>query len=164
MPLDPLSALGVAASVIQLVEFSTPIISKGQHLYKSPSGTSAENEETAAAAKRLKDLARGIQESLQTGPDTGDEDQDALEAITSECLKVADELALELEKLKVSAGAKFRRWKSFRQALKYAWSKEKLENTRRRLIELREDLGTHVIVDLRYILITRFGHLRTESC
>jgi hypothetical protein len=164
MPLDPLSALGVVASVIQLVEFSTKIISKGQHLYKSPSGTSAENEETAAAAKRLKGLAWGIQESLRTEANVGDYDQAPLEAITDQCLEIADELALELEKLKVPVGAKFRRWKSFRQALKCAWSKEKLENMRRRLMELREDLGTHVIVGIRYVSITRFGHLATEPC
>jgi hypothetical protein len=92
--------------------------SKGQHLYKSANGASAENEETKAAAKRLKYLVGDLQQSSQARTDVWDKTPASLGAITTECLKVEDELALELEKLRVSAGAKFRQWKSFRQALK----------------------------------------------
>lgn len=152
--LDPLSALSVAASAVQFIDFSTKIISKGQRLYHSTSGALPENDETETVTKRLKDLAQGLQAPLQSDIAASDEGN-ALKDITQECLDTAHELIQELEKLKVPNGSKHRRWKSIRQALKSAWSREKLEKVKTRLRELKEDLRTHVLIHMRcvYILI-----------
>jgi hypothetical protein len=45
MPLDPLSALSVAASAIQFIDFSSKIVSKGKHIYKSANGVLREDAE-----------------------------------------------------------------------------------------------------------------------
>lgn len=148
MPLDPLSALSVAASAIQFIDFSTKIISKGQRLYHSTTGALLENDETETITKRLKDLAQGLQAPLQSSNPTSNEES-ALKDITQECLSTAHELTQELEKLKIPNGSKHRRWKSIRQALKSAWSKEKLEKVKTRLAELKEDLRTHVLICMR---------------
>lgn len=57
MPIDPLSALSVAASIVQFAEFAGKIVSKGKELYSSTSGALRENEETESATERLQLLA-----------------------------------------------------------------------------------------------------------
>lgn len=66
MPLDPLSALSVAASVVQFVDFARKIVSKGKQLYKSPGGALRENEQTETATKRLQDLILKLKDSFNT--------------------------------------------------------------------------------------------------
>jgi len=62
--LDPVSALGVAAAVVQFVDYGTQIVSKGRKIYRSGDGTLAENVELEATSSRLRDLAAPIQKSL----------------------------------------------------------------------------------------------------
>ncbi len=70
MPLDPLSALSVAAAVVQFVDFSAKIVSKGKQLYKSPGGVLRENEQTETVTKRLQNLAQNLKTSLNNAPRT----------------------------------------------------------------------------------------------
>ncbi|CZR50501.1 uncharacterized protein PAC_00374 [Phialocephala subalpina] len=117
-------------------------------LYHSTTGALSENDKTETVTKRLKELAQGLQAPLQSS-NTASNEESALKDIAQECLSTARKLIQELEKLKVPNGSKHRRWKSIRQALKSAWSKEKLENVKTRLAELKEDLRTHVLVCMR---------------
>ena len=60
MPLDPLSALSVVASVFQVVDFASSIISKGKYLYKSSDGALRENAEAETVTVRLRELTENI--------------------------------------------------------------------------------------------------------
>ena len=55
--MDPLSALGLACNIIQIVDFSARIISRGHELYTSPNGTLQEHDNLKAAAKSLSELS-----------------------------------------------------------------------------------------------------------
>jgi hypothetical protein len=55
----------------------------------------------------------------------------------------------KLEKLKVPEGHPHKKWKSFRQALKSVWSKEKIKEVAQRRANLRMELDTHVIMSPR---------------
>jgi len=63
--MDPLTALGLASNVIQIVDVSTRIVSKGQSIYKSADGTLAENMDAEAVATDLNLLNTKLQHSLE---------------------------------------------------------------------------------------------------
>src|ERR1700683_780713 len=105
--MDPLSALSVAAAVIQFVDYGAGIVSKGTQLYKSVDGALGENIELETASIRLQRLSSGVQGSLsqarqdstQGSPTQVDQD---LETICKECVTVSQELVDKLETLKLA--------------------------------------------------------------
>lgn len=152
--MEPLSALSVAAAVVQFVDYGTGIVAKGRKLYKSAEGALTENIELGIASVRLQRLSGTLQDSLrrgQQGLQRGplNESDQALEDICRACVEVSKELVDRLEKLKVPDGHPHRKWKSFRQALKTVWSKEKIEEVADRLAKFRIELDTYVILSLK---------------
>ena len=63
--MDGLSALSVASSVAQLVDFGCSVVSKTREIYKSEHGASVGNVEAAIATKRLLELSERLKTSLQ---------------------------------------------------------------------------------------------------
>jgi hypothetical protein len=192
MPLDPLSALSVAASVVQFVDFAGKIVSKGKELYTSPSGALSENEWTETVTKRLQALTHNLHKSLYIASEPRPEVQApvpwvaaesenvdelslrqerqwqarkeylqqveeekqrklSLQQICTEFARISDELLKHLRDLKVPKGQEHRKWKSFRHALKFVWSKSGVDEMARRLSVLREELDTHVLALLRQV-------------
>ena len=64
LSMDPLSALSVAAAVVQFVDFGIEILVKGKELYESANGALSENIPIQAASERLQSLAGDLQTSL----------------------------------------------------------------------------------------------------
>jgi hypothetical protein len=147
--LDPISALSVASSLVQFVDFSAKILSKGHRLFHSTNGSLLENDEIETVAKRLRDMIQDLQGSLSS---TGNKEQ-ALANLCKEFIEVAEELILELKMLKLPSDSRYRRWKSLRQALKSVWSRDKLESMENRLRELDGHLKIHILILLRYLII-----------
>jgi len=65
--MDPLTALSVAAAVVQFVDYGTRIVAKGTNLYKSADGALTENIELETASIRLQGLGGTLQDSLRHG-------------------------------------------------------------------------------------------------
>jgi hypothetical protein len=149
MPLDPFSALSLAAALFQFIDFTAKIVSKGNHLFQSASGILPENESIESAAIRLRDLAGPLQP--QTPAVGGYTEDGALKALCGECVNIASQLLDQLDKLKVPGNCNCRRWKSFRQALKSVWSKDTVDGLNKRLKGLDEQLRTHILLLLRYL-------------
>jgi hypothetical protein len=61
MVLDPMSAVSLAATIVQFVDFSSKIVSKGYHLYKSADGVLPENERLRYVITDLKSLNSKLQ-------------------------------------------------------------------------------------------------------
>lgn len=55
--MDPFSALSVAASVVQFLDFSCQVVSKAKAINRSADGVSIDHAQSEAAAKRLFNLA-----------------------------------------------------------------------------------------------------------
>ncbi len=64
MVLDALAALSVASSVVQSVEFSVKVISKGNKYYRSADGALVENTELVATVETFCRLNDGLTKSL----------------------------------------------------------------------------------------------------
>jgi hypothetical protein len=148
--MDPLTALSVAASVVQFVDYGTKLLSKGRELYKSANGALSENIELEEASSRLKLLSSDLQTSLRGGGQGPVNEQDqALETICNGCIEVSEDLTARLKKLMLQSDQKHRVWESFKLTLKTVLSKEKIEETALKLAKLRSELDTHVILSIR---------------
>ncbi|TGO12244.1 hypothetical protein BTUL_0092g00440 [Botrytis tulipae] len=63
--MDPITALGVAAAVIQFFDYDTGLVSKGREIYKS--GELEANVELGEATNRLQNLIEPLRGSLHSG-------------------------------------------------------------------------------------------------
>jgi hypothetical protein len=141
--MDPISAVGFAATVVQLVDFGFKIVSKSSELYRSGSDGSIENQSIEKATKDLRKLNDQLKHSNVSDPD--------LQELCKACSVAADELLAALSKIKVDG--KGRPWQSFRMALKSIWSKEKIQELENRLSRFRDELNTRLTASLRYSLL-----------
>ncbi|PMD34239.1 hypothetical protein L207DRAFT_138175 [Hyaloscypha variabilis F] len=170
--MDPFSALSVAANIVQFIVYGINIVSKGNQLYKSTDGALIENVELQEATIRLQQLSRNFDKSLDQSLSQGlsAQNDESIQKICGECKAVSKELVEKLERLKVPEGHPHKKWKSFRQALKSVWTKERIEDIAQRLSQLRIELDSHVLVSLREQVTimsiqqnARFTSLENES-
>jgi len=130
----------LTSAIPRFVDFGSSLVSKTRDVYKSQSGALESNIELENICARLKALAL---------PLAGSPDDEGLQEICAGCVDISNELGIRLEKLKVPPGHNHKKWKSFRQALKSVWAKERIEDIKRRLDDFRLQLDTHIRVVLR---------------
>ncbi|KAH6673405.1 hypothetical protein B0J14DRAFT_666740 [Halenospora varia] len=149
MPLDPVSALSVAAAAVQFIDFSRKIVCKSKNLYLSADGALDENRLSETVTMRLSQLVQRIETTPNSLPSNFSDAESRLETIRKECTLISTQLIQRLHQLKVPDCSRYRRWKSFRQALKTVWSKSDIDAIARQLSDLRAELDTEMLVILR---------------
>ena len=145
--MDPVTALGLASNVIQVVEFSIQLVSKSVEIYKD--GSLAENVDAEEVTQSLKGLNGKLQRSVQDSrcdESLSEADQSLME-LCENCERTANELLTTFDRVKVTG--KHRKWKSARQALKSILKKDDLELLERRLGTYRSEINLNVTVSLR---------------
>ncbi|KAK3691563.1 hypothetical protein LTR37_018572 [Vermiconidia calcicola] len=152
--LDPLSALGVAGNLIQLIDFGFKLVSEGKEIYESTSGALEDNKVAETLANDLAKLTTGVTESqtkwLAAHAETQlDPDEIQLRNLCDRCTEIAVELNIHLQKLKVDERAKHRKLKSVKQAIISVWKKEKVEAIANRLEKYQSEVDTQVLFGLR---------------
>ena len=148
MVLDPISALGLAASVAQFLTLATVIVSKGYQIYKAADGTLSELRDVEQITNDLVNLNSRLIESLYTTADgRPSKDELALEKLSVACANIGQQLLVRLQQLKVKGP--YRKWKSARQALRSVWSKQEVDAIAGKLAMYREELEFHILVSLR---------------
>ncbi len=148
MVLDPISGLTVAATVVQFVDFSKRIVCKTKDIYNSVDGVAVENKETETVTIRLKEMAEELQ---MEKPGFQEHMSPRLKSICAQCVAASDELVSHLSLLKVPDGSVWRKWKSFREALKSVWSKKEIDAMAQRLNVLRSEIDSEVLTFVRYV-------------
>jgi hypothetical protein len=156
--MDPLSALSIAASVVQFVQFGASLVSKTHEIYASNEGTLAMNVQVEVATRRLIDLVDSLRDPSFAGSSLPLVESQSLQNICNKCVSISNELFSRLDKLMVHDAHTYRKWKSFRQALKSVWSKDGIEAIRKRLEVCKDELDIHLVVSIRY-----FQHFITQS-
>jgi hypothetical protein len=148
--LDPLTALSLAGTVVQFVDFGSKIVSKGYRLHESGDGTLVENAFSEKLTTDLARMCRDIKQSLssQAAPGANGIAGQELLKLCSGSLEVAEQLLERFESLKVK-GSKHRKWKSARQALKSVCSKQEIEAMEKRLARYREMIEMEMMVAFR---------------
>ena len=146
--LDPVSAIGLASSIIQIVEFGCKLVSQTQEIYYSASGATKNNvtsvEITTDIRSLLKDLTRKDQDFQRLDPD-----DIALGKLVDSCEHEANALMHLLKQLEVHDATQ---WQSFRQAIKNAREKGKVKEIERRLLKLQKQIDFRLHVMMTYVL------------
>lgn len=138
--MDPISAISLAGTVVQLVDFSIKIVSKLSELYRSGSDGLIENQSIDKATKDLTKLNDQLKDSSVSDSD--------LQELCKASGDAADELLTALSKIKVDG--KGRTLQSFRKALRSIWSKEKIQGLEKRQARFRDELNLRLTAGLRY--------------
>ncbi|TVY41183.1 hypothetical protein LSUB1_G001515 [Lachnellula subtilissima] len=171
MVLEALTALSLAATIVQFVDFSSKLLAKSHEIFVSVDGASIENNDLEAATKNLRDLGERLNKStVSRRGDTVEatsEPEVALIQLTTKCSAVARELLTVLDHLKVQPGSN-RKWKTFQQALKSSLKQSQVDEIKSRLQAMRQELSLNVLVSLResidlHAIRSNAGFLSLES-
>jgi hypothetical protein len=157
---DPLTALGLAANIIQFITFASSLVSKTSEISNSAHGSTLENTELKAIATNLTDLNKQLEPPKAPG---GNDKQsrkaaksgERLRELCTECEKAAWELLSVIQRLEHGKGRS--KWKSFRQALLSVWKESEIAALSRRLERYRSQIGTALLLSLRYHIQEREG-------
>lgn len=156
--MDPLSALSVAGTIIQFVDFGTKMLSSGMELYKSTKGSLTVSEELELVVGDLQAVFEKLranadpEKSIPSAPSPQseaeiDEHRDSFLEICNNATLIAEELLRKLNELKVKDG-KNRVWQTLRAAIRTAWSKNEISALRERLSSLSESLMPRLLLEM----------------
>jgi hypothetical protein len=148
--LDPFSALSLASNVVQFVDFASKLMSESRNIYMA--GFSVKTIELETVTKDLRVINGRLTDLFLSNVVEGErpsdsEAQQGLQALTTRCREVADELLAILGELQ--SGSAPSRWRSFVQALKTVRKHDYIEHLQKRLGEIRSQLGVHILTQLR---------------
>lgn len=97
---DPASALSIASSVVQFIQFSVSLASQAKQIYDSAEGSLPEHIECDAASRRLAGLSERVKESVDTlEKGRGQSSRPiptALGDICNRCIEISTELQTSL--------------------------------------------------------------------
>lgn len=142
--LDPLSALGVAAAVVQFVQFGSDIVGSGLSLYKSRDGALDENIRHESISAHLKHLAAQFAGESSSTPGIQDK---KLWVLACDCESLCGEMLELLDSLKIH-GSRFRSWNAVRQAVRSVWKAEKVRRMQEHLDRIRAELALSLMTVL----------------
>ncbi|KAE9367977.1 hypothetical protein N431DRAFT_494858 [Stipitochalara longipes BDJ] len=130
--MDPVSAFGLAASVVQFIDFTESLFRGTYYIYN------------------LKTLNEDLQSSLSRGATedrTISKSEQEIGKICKDCGELAGELISNLERLRVQKRDDI--WESFRKALQTIWSNRQIESLEKRLGTFRVQLMLAINASLR---------------
>jgi len=144
--MDPVTTIGLASSIVQLITFTSDLVSKGREIYKSANGSLVEHLELESIVGSLVDLSDALDLPNPTERKlTSTERQ--LSELCDGCKSVTEKLLDAIRKLKAKAPHKG--WQSFRQALNSAWKESEIAALESRLDRYRRQIDTTLLVSLR---------------
>lgn len=133
--MDPLSAVGLASGIIQLIDFAWRITSGSIEIYNSASGTTKENADIGNVIEDLIDLS----DELDTEGPGNSKHERALKRLAANCVSLSEELLEILQKLKASEknpkwSALVAKWNSMRKKDDIASIEERLGEYRSQIL------------------------------
>ena len=151
--LDPLTALGLAGNLIQVIQFSYDIVSEGNKLYHDASGVLTQNKSVEEVSNDLADLSESLKAKQEEwrrahGRTSLDPDELRLRNLCDRCVEVAYELQIQLSKLKAKEG-RAKRLRSYKQAVIAVWRRDEVEELERRLERYQKEVDTRVLFSIR---------------
>lgn len=145
--MDPLTALSLASSIIQVIDFTGRVVSNCLGIYRSSDGALPEHQDLELVAEDLLRLSK--RQAAATWPRAEDESEEdkPIHALSDKCVRVSEELLARLSKHKIiGASPALRKWLSFKEALETVWNKKDLEGLASRLEQLRSEMSLHILV------------------
>jgi hypothetical protein len=142
--MEPFSALAIATSVVQFVDFSSKIVSGSRELYKSSTGLTNDNTDLNKITTTLHEMSSSITHPIDTGPSSQHMEQ--LKELCQGINHIAQELIATLEDIKLNNKTP---WTSCLHALRSVWNEHKINKIQERLNDFRQQLTLVLVVVLR---------------
>ena len=146
--MDPFSALNLASSICQLLEFGGRLVSGSLELYRSRDGTSSVHDELELLADDLIQMCGAL-----TQPESRIDQQHAIKSelalipLAQSCKELGERFLSVLNSLKVKA--RHQKIDSVRQALKREWKRKTIQDYEKRLKSYRSQITVHLLEILR---------------
>jgi flagellar motility protein MotE (MotC chaperone) len=154
--MDPLTAIGLAGSIVQFVSFSHELVSLGKEIYKSSEGT-REHVELDTMIKDLSYIHKSLLQSWAADPTRRSEQENNIASLVTQCEPIYKELRRVLASLQVQGD--HRKWKSFCKALKSVWKEDQINSLEKRLQRLQQQIDSHLIANIRLISPQHFNKI-----
>ncbi|KAF5714994.1 P-loop containing protein [Fusarium mundagurra] len=142
-----MDGISLAASIIQIIDVSSRVVSKSIEIYQSTDHQLIEHREIDHITRALSGSARQIRKSIGDNRDPKSDTEIEQLRLAADCQKIATELLKALERLK-NCG-QHGRWSSLRQGLKVVWNEEKIANLETRLDRYRQQMIQYILETLR---------------
>ncbi|KAE8447855.1 hypothetical protein EG329_010084 [Mollisiaceae sp. DMI_Dod_QoI] len=146
--LDPLTALSLASSIVQFVDFGIKLVSDGYELYAR--GSLKSNDEVEQATRDLTQLTQNLAipsqsfaERSGTATRLPSKDERRLQEIAEACKELGDQLLLTLEELKPRESQNG--LESFRKTLRGVKKRGKVQDIEKRLKKMQDQLALHLL-------------------
>lgn len=140
--MDPITAIGLASSVLSFIDYGAKIVSGAIEIYQSSSGLTDSNRGSKAIVTEVRQLALRLQPPANTQL-SGDEK--SLCNLTTECDNIAEQIIDLIEK--VEPKSRKSKGSSLRAAIKTKW----YESDRRRLEERLNQCRAQLNLQLNYL-------------
>ena len=147
--MEPLSALVIASTVVQMVDFGAKLFSKSVELYKSAESSLPTNVELSSIVEDLSQISASLAATGILKNEELTEDEVALNKLASRCNILANELISDLLRLAVQNPQ--RKWESVYKAVKAVWKEKKIHEIQERLNAFRSELTLRLVAILKYV-------------
>lgn len=144
--MDPLTALGLASAILQIVDFSSKLVSGAVEAYSSASGTTVEFEDSERVTESLKDLTRQLNVRT-TGAPLSAEDRRILE-MKQGCQDLSRDIQDIVKSTKSKQPGSKRA--SFLVSWKTLKHRGKLKMLEQRLDRYRSQIRDYLLATMRY--------------
>ncbi|PVH83512.1 hypothetical protein DL98DRAFT_486297 [Cadophora sp. DSE1049] len=159
--MDPLTALSLAGTVVQFVDFTCKVLSTTRHVYNSfdvdyedeGNHVLTVNKELSLVVSDIAEFTAKFNRPVQRWEHLS-QDEHKLMKLCQASNNVAAELTQKLSRLEKKGQSRL--WNSFRVAIQSAWSKEELADLMSRLRMLKETIESRVLLGLRYVRLRLF--------
>lgn len=148
--IEPFTALGVASSIIQFVDFGSRLLIEGYGIYRSRDGATKDHLNIEELVSEKKALMERLSMATSADGRIGTPDDTAVQMLAARCCSLAQELLELLQELKLSPNARFRAWESLRQAARQGRKASKIRRLRNQLQEIHVEINTLLLNVIKY--------------
>ncbi|OTA91944.1 hypothetical protein M434DRAFT_32216 [Hypoxylon sp. CO27-5] len=139
--METLVALGLAANVVQFVDFAAKLISISNELRNN--AASSENRDHQVLTTHLETLAQSISDSakaISQASTTASREEQALQPVADKCCELAKSLLIKLDACSIQPNQGNNRNKRIKTAFKAIWNKKEIEDISNRLEHFKNEL------------------------
>ena len=141
--MDPITAIGLASSILTFIDYANKIVSGTYEVYKSVTGTTEENAHIDTIISDLREVADGLDSDLVGKT----KHERALKELAAKCEKLSTELLSLLERLTQSG--QHSTWKSLKVKINSMRKEKEVAGMEKRLGEYRSQILLRLTVMLR---------------
>jgi hypothetical protein len=153
--LDPVSAIGLTASIVQLITFSEGLLKRASSIYHSANGSLVQHTELESVALTFSELVDGLHQkklAFQLARQTAQDERQTteLDLLVLKTRTVVDEILELVTKLRAQESSS-RTWSSIRQAFLTIINESRLSDLEQRLNRLKSQVDSCLLASIWYV-------------